>query len=227
MRLTVINKSFRYWLLLAVIVISGTVFSQQAPPFYKEIQQFKQQDSAVAVPRNGILFIGSSSFTKWKDLPSYFPGYPVINRGFGGSSLPHLVQYAPDIIFAYQPKQIIVYCGENDLAGDAAVTGDTVFERFKTLFQLIRAQLPEVPIAYVSMKPSPGREKYLPAMREGNRLIQKFMQASKKGTYINVYNAMLEEQGNVMTDIFIEDRLHMNAKGYAIWQRIIAPFLIK
>jgi lysophospholipase L1-like esterase len=30
-----------------------------------------------------------------------------------------------------------------------------------------------------------------------------------------------------MDEIFIADKLHMNAKGYAIWQKLIEPFLLK
>jgi len=36
---------------------------------------------------------------------------------------------------------------------------------------------------------------------------------------------MLGADGKPMPDIFIGDKLHMNAKGYAIWQKIIEPYL--
>ena len=79
-------------------------------PFYNDIQQFKKQDSIHFPGKQQILFVGSSSFTKWTDIQDYFPSYPIINRGFGGSSLPDVIHYADDIIFPYQPKQIIIYC---------------------------------------------------------------------------------------------------------------------
>jgi hypothetical protein len=129
----------------------------QHPPFYDEIQNFKKQDSIKPPPQQAILFVGSSSFHFWTDVQDYFPGYTIINRGFGGSSLPDVIRYANDIIFPYHPKQIVIYCGENDLAFSNAVTEDTVFNRFKTLFALIRSKLNDVPIVYVSIKPSPSR----------------------------------------------------------------------
>src|SRR6476646_5697315 len=126
-------KRAKYLLLVLFISIVHIVFSQE-PPFWNDIQSFKKQDSVHMPPQHEILFVGSSSFTKWTDVQNYFPDYPIINRGFGGSSLPDLVRYADDIIFPYQPKEIVIYCGDNDLAASDTVSAQTVFERFKTLY---------------------------------------------------------------------------------------------
>ncbi len=222
------NKLMKYFylLLLFLVTFSGT-YAQQHPPFYSDIKSFEKQDSIRFPPSNEILFVGSSSFTKWTDVQDYFPGYPIINRGFGGSSLPDVIRYADEIIFPYQPKQILIYCGENDLAASDTVTAQTVFARFKILFGMIRKKLPDVPIDFVSMKPSPSREHLMPKYVEGNLLIKNFLQKKKNASFINIYDAMLGADGKPMKDIFIQDNLHMNAKGYKIWQKIIAPYLIK
>jgi lysophospholipase L1-like esterase len=216
------KKVFMSWFLLFLCII----IKAQAP-FYEEIQQFKKSDSIHFPPKNAILFVGSSSFRKWTDVQDYFPAYTVINRGFGGSTLPDVIRYANDIIFPYKPKQIVIYCGENDLASADSISSEIVFDRFKQLFLLIRVQLPNVPIAFVSMKPSPSREKLWPKMIEGNSLIKKYLMTQKHTAFIDVYHAMFNMDGTVMKDIFIEDNLHMNAKGYVIWQKIIAPYLLK
>jgi lysophospholipase L1-like esterase len=121
----------------------------------------------------------------------------------------------------------MIYCGENDLASDPKITGDSVYRRFRKLIGIIRARLPKVPVVYVSMKPSPSREKLLPYMKAGNRLIEKYMKRTKYTAYIDVYNAMLDKDGNVMKDIFLSDKLHMNRQGYEIWKPIIEPYLVK
>lgn len=73
--------------------------AQETAPFYSDIQSFKTKDSLHFPGAHAILFVGSSSFTKWVDVQDYFPGYTIINRGFGGSSLPDVIRYADDIIF--------------------------------------------------------------------------------------------------------------------------------
>ncbi len=199
----------------------------QAQPFATDIALFKKQDSTKFPPANGILFIGSSSFTKWTDIQTYFPGYFIINRGFGGSSLPDLIRYEQDIIFPYQPKQIILYCGENDIAAADSVSAEMVLERFTTLFNDIRKQWPRIPLVFISLKPSPARWAMRERMQRANQLIKKYLRKKKHTTFVDVWNSMLGPDGLPMADIFIADRLHMNAKGYAIWQRLIEPTLLK
>lgn len=178
-------------------------------------------------PKQAILFVGSSSFRLWKNIGSYFPGYTIINRGFGGSSLPNMIRYAGDIIFPYEPKQILIYCGENDLAGDTSLYPSQVAQRFFDLFELIRSKYKKVPIAYVSMKPSPSRKHLMAKYNVANVMIKDFLRKKKRTVYIDVYKAMLKDDGTPMTDIFLEDNLHMNAKGYEIWQKLITPHLLK
>src|SRR3954447_2014149 len=112
--------------LVLFIFPGGKLFAQQQAPFYREIQLFKKQDSVSFPPKDAILFVGSSSFTKWQDVQSYFPGYTIINRGFGGSVLPDVIRYANEIIIPYHPRQVVVYCGDNDLASSDTVTPSVV-----------------------------------------------------------------------------------------------------
>jgi lysophospholipase L1-like esterase len=197
-------------------------------PYADEVAAFKKQDSISFPATNQILFIGSSSFTNWIDVKDYFPAYKILNRGFGGSSLLDLIRYKEDIIFPYKPKQIVIYCGENDIAGDSTVTGKIVHDRFVQLYQVIRTALGNVPIAYISMKPSPSRWHLRQQMMNGNKRIETFLKNKKRnGKFINIWNRMLDKTGKPKEEIFLEDKLHMNAKGYTIWQTIIQPCLIK
>jgi lysophospholipase L1-like esterase len=218
----------RLHLILLLLVFSAGVSAQEVkPPFWNDIQAFKRQDSINFPGAGKILFVGSSSFTNWKDVQSYFPGYPVINRGFGGSSLPDLLRYKEEVIFNYRPKQIVMYCGENDFAANDTLSVNTVVGRFKQLFSLIRERFSDVPFAYVSMKPSPSREHLMPKYEAANNIIREFLKKYKHAAFIDVYHAMLKPDGRPMDDIFLGDKLHMNAKGYVIWQKIIEPYLIK
>ena len=215
----------KFFSVLIFVFSSGILFAQ---PFKEDILKFKYQDSISFPPKNCILFVGSSSFTKWTFLQESFPAYPVVNRGFGGSTLLDVIYYSPQIILPYQPKQIIIYCGENDIALSDTVTAKTVFERFKTLFFLIRKKMPRVEIDYVSIKPSPSRwKKYGWTMMQANQLIEGFLNYYPRTKFINVFNAMLKDDGSVRDDIFVSDSLHMNKDGYAIWTKIIEPYLKK
>lgn len=215
----------KLFLLICSLLLLQTFVPAQ--PFIEEIKAFKKEDSLHFPGTGKILFAGSSSFTKWTDVQNYFPAYSIINRGFGGSSLTDLIYYAEDVIFKYQPKQIVIYCGENDFAGNDSLYPAQVAQRFIELFSLIRSRYKKVPIAYISMKPSPARQHLMPKFNVANVMIRSFLNTKKKTAFIDVYHNMLNEDGTLLKDIFVEDNLHMNAKGYAIWQKIIERFLKK
>ncbi|GAB3532449.1 SGNH/GDSL hydrolase family protein [Pontibacter brevis] len=199
---------------------------ENTPPFWDEIQHYKQQDSVQMPPENAILFVGSSSIRMWDSLQEMFPKRAVINRGFGGSNLLDLKYYLNDIVLPYQPKQIVIYSGENDIPSDT-VQAPEVLARFKDVFEGIRQEMPQVPIVFISIKPSPSRIQYLPVMQESNRLIQQYLKTQPKAKYVDVYSLMLDRNGRPMQDIFLNDNLHMNKKGYQIWKKALEPHLAK
>ena len=215
--------------LVAFVVGLQVLFAQQPanPPFYKEVSTLKSKDSAAYPQSNTILFTGSSSFTKWTDVNAYFPGYKIVNRAFGGSSLPDLIRYADEVIIPYHPKQIVIYCGDNDLAASDSITPQIVLDRFKNLFTQIRNKLPQVHILYVAIKPSPSRERLMPKMVKANNLIKNFLKANQHTAFADVYQPMLVAGGKPNPTLFLQDNLHMNASGYVIWQKVLQPYLLQ
>lgn len=175
-------------------------------------------------PANAIVFVGSSSFKMWKDVAQSFPDHTVINRGFGGSSLPHVIEYAKDIVIPYHPKQVVIYCGDNDFMSDT-VTSEIVVDRFKTLFRLLRRELPGVSILYVSIKPSPSRQHLMSKMAAANTSIRRFLKKKRDARFIDIWHPMLDANGQPRPELFLKDNLHMNKKGYAIWQKALSPYL--
>jgi lysophospholipase L1-like esterase len=217
-----------YLLFFVLLTVQHLAAQSLQPPFWNEIAEFKHKDSLRHPPSNAILFVGSSSFRKWTNVQADFPGYPIINRGFGGSTLDDVIHYARDIIYPYHPKQVVVYCGDNDLVVDPKISGKKVFKKFQHLYELIRKHLGnDVDILFVSIKPSPSRERLMPEMERTNDLIRNFMAQRSHAAFVDVYHLMLNAQGHPMDELFLADKLHMNDRGYKIWQQAILPYLDK
>ncbi len=211
--------------LIAVLwILTSLSVSAQNKPFWDQIREFKKQDSIQTPPRNAIVFVGSSSFRLWKDMEKDFPDHVVINRGFGGSSLPHVIDYAEEIVIPYKPRQVVVYCGENDFTNNT-VTSEIVTQRFIKLFNLLRERLPRVRIVFVSMKPSPRRQHLMSEMAAANESIRNFISKQSRASYVDIWDKMLDAEGAPRKELFVQDMLHMNADGYAIWREAIAPHL--
>lgn len=212
------------FLLLASLFINE-LKAQQYPTLWNEILDFKKQESETPIVKNEILFVGSSSFKFWKDVDSYFPDHKIINRGFGGSTLIDVTRYFYDIIYPFEPRQIVIYCGENDFAFDENLSVNDFVRRFTTLFGMIRENFPNTTINYLSIKPSPSRTGILEKSMIANEKIASFLDAKDNAEYIDILNPMMDKKGRIKKDIFLEDQLHMNPEGYKIWQKIIAPYL--
>ena len=189
----------------------------------KDIRAFEATDAAAPSPTGGIVFIGSSSIRMWTSLATDFPGMPVLNRGFGGSQLPEVTAYVDRIVTPYQPRQVIVYCGGNDI--NAGRSGVDVLADYQALVRAVRAGSPGARIAYISIAPNPARWSQIERVKATNQAIKEWIATDPQLTFIDVFAAMLGPDGQPKPDIFLADRLHMNAKGYAIWRAVVGPHL--
>ncbi len=209
---------------LAAAFTSNTLTAQtnrDTSQWEKEIRAFEASDRTNLPPQNAILFVGSSSFRKWTNLAQAFPGKPVINRGFGGSHIADSTALADRIIFPYQPRLIVFYAGDNDLA--AGLSAEQVVADYRAFVEKIHARLPKSVIAFVSIKPCPLRWKLHEKVAAANAGIKALPGDYLK--FIDVYPAMLGADGKPQPDLFIADGLHPSAKCYELWAGIIKPYL--
>ncbi|UFH56113.1 GDSL-type esterase/lipase family protein [Spirosoma sp. KNUC1025] len=193
------------------------------PAFENEIRAFEKADSTSPPPRNAIVFTGSSSIRLWENLSEYFPNKTILNRGFGGSKLPDVLRYADRIIIPYQPKQIVLYAGENDVA--AGQTGQQTYESFVALFEHVRQKLPNVPFTFISLKPSPSRRKVFPEMDKANQLINDYLRKQRNTEFVDIRPVMLTPGGQPVPELFKSDSLHMLPAGYQRWASVLRPYL--
>ncbi len=193
----------------------------QSPERWEEqIRQFENRATNGDDPQDGIVFIGSSTFTRW-NLSLYFqPTNDLVNRGFGGSQLWEVAHFAPRLIPPLKPRGIFLYAGDNDLA--AGRTPQQVAESYDQFRAATDRHNPSLPIVFVSIKPSPLRHSLMPLMDEANQLVMQRVKADPSGRlrYLDVHQPMLDEQGNPREELFVEDRLHLSHEGYLLWAEL-------
>jgi hypothetical protein len=215
----------KIFLLLVGVLFSAKVFAQQGFPFDNEIRAFKHQDSLNFPKPDGILFIGSSSIRKWTDLEQRFPTEPIIRRGVGGCELWQIVDYyTPYILFPYHPHKIFIYAGENDIA--AGKSAQFVAENFEKLWGMIHQKLPDADIYFMSIKPSPSRQKWFAEVDKANALIKTWLKGKPRSLYIDVAT-VIYKPGTMVSDstLFQSDYLHLNSKGYDKWQQVLQRYV--
>ena len=173
----------------------------------------------------GIVLAGSSTFTKWTNADKDLAPLPIINRGFGGSTLPEVIHYADRTIFKYHPKTVVIYC-ENDMFGEKRKTPEQVRDAYVTLTKLIHEKEPDARIYGVSLKPSPSRWTKKADVEKANKLISDFIKRDRKHQYIDIWPVMMKN-GRPDGSIFLKDSLHMNEEGYRRWVTVLKPILEK
>jgi lysophospholipase L1-like esterase len=190
-----------------------------------EIAAFEQSDRTNPPPASALLFIGSSTIRFWKTLAQDFPDHPVINRGFGGSEIADAMHFAPRIIFPYHPRMIFLRAGGNDL--HAGKTVEQVFEDYKEFVATIRAKMPDTDIAFISLSPSIARWNQHEQEKAMNTLVQEYSRHQPHLKYIEDYDIVLGPDGEPRPELFVADKLHINAEGYKLLVERVRPFLPK
>lgn len=214
-----------------LVVGSSLLFVQFVPAaerspsekWERSIRAFEAADKESPPPAGAVLFVGSSSIRFWKSLAKDFPQFNVINRGFGGSEIADSTYYAERIVIPYRPSAIILHAGSNDLSGGK--TPRQVYDDFRAFVDKVHSALPETPIAFLAINPTPLRWAQADKQKETNGLIQRYIERKKGLAFIDQWDALLGPDGQPRPDLHVKDRLHPNAAGYKIRAEIINKYL--
>lgn len=215
----------KFRLVVFVFLIFGTLFSGAQDPnrFKKEVEELDSAEYNFTPEKKLVVFAGSSSIRMWKDVQSYFPGYNVINNGFGGSHFSDLLYFYNQLILKPAPEILFIYEGDNDLASNKKP--GKILKEAKLLIGKIQQDLPETHVVFISPKPSIARVHLKNEYIKFNKKLSKYCKKHENIEFADVWSPMLDKKGNVYKDVFLEDGLHMNKKGYDIWGKVISEFL--
>ena len=193
--------------------------------FIDEINEFKKLDNENFPGKGKILFTGSSSIRFWDSLEEDMEPLKVLNRGFGGAQISHVIYHFEEIIKPYNPKAIVFFCGTNDLT--ALKTPEETVHDFKKFYSLIRNQFGNIKVYMIGIKPSVERFYLDEEEKIFNNSIKLLASEDAYLEYIDVWDSMLNEDGSRMPELYIEDGLHMNKKGYEVWTKLVRKSLLK
>ena len=204
-------------------LVSAAGLAQDATRFETDIQGFERADQASPPPPEPVVFVGSSSIRAWAGLRSDFPEYAVLNRSFGGSHMSDLLYYFDRVVAAYAPSVVVVYEGDNDLAGGKPVA--QVLADYEEFLDRVRQAIPGTGVFLLAVKPSPSRAANLDAQRALNMRLEALASSDPGVEFIDVFTPMLGDDGQPRRELFQSDMLHLNATGYALWKSLVGSVL--
>ncbi|HJO23646.1 MAG: GDSL-type esterase/lipase family protein [Myxococcota bacterium] len=229
---------------IAGIVLGALVLLAAFPAyrFYVEIRKAVSEDPTVyaediedlvartregPVSEDAVVFIGSSSIRLWSTLEADMQPLPVIQHGFGGAKLADVEFYAERLVNPFDPRAVVVFAGTNDLQPGASKSPEVLLETYRRFVERVRADLPDVPIYFIGITPSPMRWEIWGQAQETNRRVREWSAGDPALHYIETGPALLGADGEPDRDNYIFDGLHLSAKGYAIWTGIIQTRLLE
>jgi lysophospholipase L1-like esterase len=215
-------SALRKWiaLLFTTLMLTLSLRAQDPTRFKEEVDKII---SSVKPSKNKklVVFTGSSSIRMWSDIASRFPNQNIINTGFGGSTMSEMFYYSQELIVDYKPEKIFIYEGDNDLA--TGKSQQQIIHDAEKVLNYIRGQLPKV--YFISPKPSVRRWELKEKYESLNGQLQAWANAKKNVYFVDVWTPMLNEQGQVRPELYLEDNLHMNQQGYDIWSQVLSEYL--
>lgn len=191
--------------------------AQNAAPenrFERNVLAYEAADRLEPPPQGAILLAGDSQFYRWKTLHEDLPGYTIIDRGIDSFQTSDLIRYTDRLVLRYQPRIIILNVGGNDVHNGK--DPERVLADFKALVAKIRAVMPEVPIAFSSITPGPGRWSEAAQREKANLLVSAYVATQPHLLFLNFWDAMLTPDGHPRGDLWMPDRVHSNHAGYLI-----------
>ena len=199
------------------------VSAQDSQEFAEEVAEIQMKyDTLWDSSKDTYVFTGSSSIRLWENLEEYFPDHQIVNSGFGGSETSDLLSFIDPLVLNFNPKKVFLYEGDNDISRKKKPK--EVISHFQEVIAQIKNLGTTNAIVIISAKPSIERWHLKGKFRRLNRRFKKLCAADPLLEFADVWTPMLEGR-KLREDLFIEDGLHMNNKGYEIWYEVIKEFV--
>ena len=187
----------------------------------EQIRKKYQDLNRISIKDPDVLFLGDS-------IVEYFPLYEllktpktVINRGIRGYRSDLLLENLDSLLFGQAVDKIFLLIGTNDI-GKEIPQQETV-KNVESIIQTIARNYPLAEICLLSVLPvneSPTYKKrvHLRSNRKIqslNHVYQELTSAYMNVTFVNVYDSLLDEVGQ-LAEAFTTDGLHLTVAGYQV-----------
>lgn len=221
------NSIFSFWFLFCT-----TVLFISCSPLKKydakdrawalpEIEAFEKLDASKDYPDDAILFIGSSSIRLWKTLEEDMEPFNVIQRGYGGAHFRDMVFFTERILADHRLSMVVCFVA-NDISGSSRDgTPKEVLGLFKLFVKQVREKHPTIPILQIAVTPTKSRWKLWDKINQVNELIKAYCEKTENLYFIDTVPTYLDADGQPKPEWFVSDQLHLNTKGYEVWNGLI------
>jgi lysophospholipase L1-like esterase len=187
----------------------------------EEIQKLEALDDHEEDPADAVLLIGSSSIRRWNSMATDLAPYRTIGRGFGGSRYSDVAVFAERLLHPHRYRALVVFVG-NDVTGKPDDRTPEQVEQFvRHILAVSQQHQPESPVLLIEITPTEKRFAVWPQIRQVNARLREIALTTANTSFVATAEHFLDPHGNPRSELFAEDRLHLNEDGYAVWANLI------
>ena len=208
-----LNQQYKKWV---------SILHAEDQSFESEIKQLENRVLQKKIKDDLVVFYGSSTIRLWESVKEDFQHSNTLNLGFGGAFISSLSQHFERLFTFEAPKVIVLFIGGNDLT--LGWTAIRIVQKIKTLIEKINRKYPSSTILNLSIKPSLERAGEIKKIKEINKAMQVWAETKTFLKQIDFFDDLMEG-GKVNQDYFLQDGLHLNAKGYNVLKKKLKPYL--
>ncbi len=190
---------------------------------FAQLRRYQTQNQSLPdnVPGR-VIFYGDSITDVWPTAyaAQFFPGKSYLGRGITGQSTDQMLWRFQQDVINLHPSTVVILGGSNDVVlTERKIPFKQTTANIQSMVELgqrhhIRVILCSLPP--VSHYPEPKQAHFSEEIRTINRWLKAYA-ASQNITYVDYYNAMVDETGTMKNSLSV-DGLHPNATGYSVME---------
>ena len=179
----------------------------------------KQYQSA---EKGGVLIMGSSTMDYWADWQTDIGNRLGYNVGIGGTIVEDWLYAYDKLVKPFNPSTILIYLGGNNI-NNMGHTGQYAESLMENLLNKMHADFPDAEIYYIYSMAVPSCYKGGKFNYEYGQFIEEMKKLVADTNWLNGIDTFtsLTKDGEARKDLYRDDGIHLNEKGYYIFAQII------
>jgi lysophospholipase L1-like esterase len=175
------------------------------------------------------VFLGDSHIEYGGDWAARLGNPHIRNCGVAGDDADDVYHRLRPVAEGH-PCRLLLAVGINDISH--GLTTEEISQRIRRIIDALHRESPQTKLYLQSLLPInesfglwtslTGKTEQVPQLNSRLRLMAREEQAA----YIDVFDAFCEEDTHTLRAALSVDGLHLNAKGYALWEQLLRPYVV-
>ncbi|MEM7208219.1 MAG: GDSL-type esterase/lipase family protein [Pseudomonadota bacterium] len=206
-----------------IVCINSTSLVRAEQRWAHELSEFAAEDRTQTLSPQ-IAFLGSSSIARWHSLHDDMAPRAVYRRGLSGARIGDILERFGELIGDNRPRIVVMFAGSNDIV-PGSIDVEAVVTGVEIIYNKVRRLGPAAQFVFIAITPTPHRRAVINHVLTANSRVRAWAEKTSHAWYLDAAHHFLTKDGRPNRAFFLDDGLHLNRDGYAIWTSLLRALL--